>query len=160
MKAAIWLRVSTDEQTTANQLAPLTEYAERRGLDVVKVYDISGVSAWKGAQEKYVREVIEDARRGKFEVLLIWALDRLSRGGIYQTLMILDRFNAAGCGIISYQEAEIDTTSRWGELLISIFSTVAAIESDQRSARIKAGIARRKAAGGHVGRKEGSKGRK
>ena len=81
MKAALWLRVSDPGQTMENQLAPIQEYAERRGLHVVHVYEDTGVSAYQGKQEKYLSEVLKDARLGRFEVLLCWSLDRMSREG-------------------------------------------------------------------------------
>jgi len=88
-KAALLLRASTGEQSTENQRLQLIELAERRDLEVVREFDLSGVSAFRGAQQKFVSEAINEARLGKFQVLLIWALDRLSREGIAKTLDIV-----------------------------------------------------------------------
>ena len=160
MKAAIWLRVSTDEQTTANQLAPLAEYAERRGLEVVEVFDISGVSAFGGKQDVFLRKVYEQARRGKFQVLLCWSLDRLSRDGIEHVLRTVRRFDEVGCQIWSLQESWTEVSGELRSLLFSVTAWVAQMESKRRSERTKAGMARAKAAGRHVGRprKRGVKG--
>ncbi len=151
-RAAIWLRVSTDEQTTDNQLAPLADYALRRGLDVVKVYDISGVSAHRGAQQGFLRDTLLEARRGKFDVLLCWALDRLSREGPEATLQIVRRFGEYGCDIWSLQEPWTEVSGDTRELLLSIAGWLASSESKRRSERTKAGMARAKAEGKHVGR--------
>ena len=157
MKTAIWLRTSTDEQTTENQRRQLLDLAELRGLDVVREFDVSGVSAFRGAQEKYISEAIKEARLGKFKVLLIWALDRLSREGIAKTLDIVNRFQRVGCGIVSLLEREIDTTAEHGELVISIMAHLAALESRRRSERTKAGLERARANGKVLGRPKGAK---
>ena len=151
-KAAIWLRVSTDEQTTENQQRPLEEYAERRGLEVVTVYDISSTSAHRGAQQGFLKEVLYRARRGHFQVLLCWALDRLSREGPEQTLQIVRRFGEVGCDVWSLQEPWTEVSGPERELLLSIAGWLAHSESQRRSDRTKAGMARAKEAGVHVGR--------
>ncbi len=79
-RAAIWLRVSDSGQHAENQLPDLEAWAQRRELEIVQVYQLQE-SAWRGAHQKVLTEVYEDARRGKFQVLLVWALDRLSREG-------------------------------------------------------------------------------
>ena len=77
---AILLRVSNPGQHTENQLPDLEAWAERRGLAVAQVYQLQE-SAWRGAHQKVLTEVYQDARKGRFQVLLDWALDRLSREG-------------------------------------------------------------------------------
>ena len=80
-KAGVFARASDpDRQTTENQLAPLMAEAERRGLEVVKVYRV-GESAYRGAHLAALSQVYTDARAGRFRVLLVWSLDRLSRQG-------------------------------------------------------------------------------
>ena len=78
-RAALWLRVSTDDQTTENQRRDLMRLADHRGYDVVTEFDISGVSAARGAHQRYVTQVVKESREFGFTVLLIWSLDRLSR---------------------------------------------------------------------------------
>ena len=156
-KAATWLRASTDEQTTDNQRRQLVELAEHRDLEIVREFDLSGVSAFRGGQERYISEAIKEARLGKFKVLLIWALDRLSREGIAKTLDIVNRFQRVGCGIVSLQESEIDTTGPNGELIIAVMAHLANIESRRRSERTKAGLERAKADGRVLGRPTGSR---
>ena len=79
-KAAIWSRVSTNEQDTSNQVLQLELWAKQRGFDIVKIYNVEE-SAWRGAHKKAIHEALEDARKGQYSVLMVWALDRLSREG-------------------------------------------------------------------------------
>lgn len=78
MKAAIWARVSTDEQDSGNQVRQLRGWAEQRGWDMGLVYEAEA-SGWKGQHLKQLSQVYTDARLGRFNLLLVWALDRLSR---------------------------------------------------------------------------------
>jgi DNA invertase Pin-like site-specific DNA recombinase len=76
-RCAIWARVSTDEQESANQLAELRQWAARRGLEVAAEYVLDGASAWKGEHREQLGQALADARLGHYDVLLCWALDRL-----------------------------------------------------------------------------------
>ncbi len=76
-------RVSDPGQHNDNQLPDLLAWAERRGFEVVVTYQFQE-SAWKGAHQKQLTQVYQDARTGKFQVLLVWALDRLSREGHWE----------------------------------------------------------------------------
>ena len=105
-RCAIWARVSTGDQETANQLAALRAEAARRGLDVAAEYVLEGLSAWTGAHRGQLRRALDDARAGRYAVLLVWALDRLERGGIEQTLRVMRQLRecgvrlwGAGCGV-------------------------------------------------------------
>ena len=91
-KCAIWARVSTDEQDTGNQLADLRKWAARRGFEITAEYVLEGESAWNGKHREQLRQALTDARLGKFEVMLVWALDRLSREGVEATLGLLRQF--------------------------------------------------------------------
>ena len=92
----IWARVSTDEQETGNQLAELRQWADRRGLDVAAEYVVDGASAWKGKHREQLAAALADARLGRYDVLLVWSLDRISREGVDATLGLLRRFHEAG----------------------------------------------------------------
>ena len=102
-KAGVLLRVSDSGPHTENQLPDLQAWASRRGLEVVQLYELQE-SAWRGAHEKMLSQVYRDARQGKFQVLLIWALDRLSREGPLATLEIVHRLGKAGVQVWSYQQ--------------------------------------------------------
>jgi DNA invertase Pin-like site-specific DNA recombinase len=97
-RCARWARLSTDEQDSGNQLAVLRAEAARRGLEVTAVYVLDGLSAWTGAHRGQLRRALEDARAGRYEVLLVWALDRLERGGIEPTLRVMRQFRERGVG--------------------------------------------------------------
>jgi putative DNA-invertase from lambdoid prophage Rac len=161
VKAAIWARVSTEEQDTGNQLAELRGWADRRGLDIITEYVLDGASAWTGGQREQLGQALDDARLGRYDVLLVWALDRLSREGVEATLALLRRFREHGVVVCSLRESWTETSdSRMAELLGSLFAWMAAEESRRRSERVRAGVERRRAAGLPVGRQPGAADRK
>jgi DNA invertase Pin-like site-specific DNA recombinase len=89
MRTAIYARVSTAEQTSDNQLLQLHEYAAARGLVIVAEY-VDQASGGRADRPELAR-MMHDAARGRFELLLFWSLDRLSRQGVYATIEILQR---------------------------------------------------------------------
>jgi putative DNA-invertase from lambdoid prophage Rac len=94
--AAIFARVSKkDAQDTENQLVQLRRWAAGRGFEVVAEYVLEE-SAYTGAQRRQLEQVIRDGRRGRFQVLLVWALDRLSREGAEAILALVRRLHEAG----------------------------------------------------------------
>ena len=98
-------------------------------------------------------EVLADAHRRAFDTLLIWSLDRLSREGIAATAHHLERLRAAGVRVMSHQEPWLDTGGPVGELLVAVFAWVAKQERARISERVRAGQARARAQGVHLGRK-------
>ena len=156
MKVALWLRVSTDDQTVDNQRLALTELADRKGMDVVAVYE-AVASGWKGQQQKQLSQLYQSARLGKFDVVLCWALDRLSREGVSATLQIIDRLGKSGVKVLSLQEQWTEVDGPLKELLLSIVAWVARMESERRSERTKAGLTRAVKEGKRLGRPPGSK---
>ena len=79
-RAAIYVRVSTDAQTVENQIAELRRIAERRGWEVVEVYRDAGISGAKGrVQRPDLDQMLKDASRRNFDVVMAWAIDRLGR---------------------------------------------------------------------------------
>jgi putative DNA-invertase from lambdoid prophage Rac len=171
VKAAIWARVSTTEQFTENQLMALREWAAARGLEVVQEF-VTEDSAWaaksgtngKGAEfDRKRSELLEGARLGHYHVVLTWGVDRLSRRGAEDMLSCVRRLTDTGCRLWSLKDPWVESTSdpMIRELLFGVFGTIARFESERRSDRIKAGLARRKAQGLPVGgRAVGSKDRK
>jgi DNA invertase Pin-like site-specific DNA recombinase len=159
-RAAVWARVSTTDQYTSNQLDQLRGWAKRRDLEVVAEF-ITEDSAWvtstarnsKGAEFDKARvDLLNGARLGHYQVILIWAIDRLSREGIEDTLAVMRQLYEHGCDIWSHQEPWLVTSEpHMRELLVSFMAWVAEQESRRRSERIKAGLARRKAEGKPVG---------
>ena len=155
-KAAILARVSDAGQHSENQFPDLIAWAQRRGLEVVVTYQFQE-SAWKGAHQKQLSQVYRDARAGKFQVLLVWALDRLSREGPLATLEIVHRLGKSGVQVWSYQEPWTEAGGELLDLLLAIAGWVARMESNRRSERTKAGLARAVAQGKRLGRPKGSK---
>jgi len=155
MKAALYLRVSTTEQDTANQLPALEDYARRHDLDITQVYSESE-TAWKNGHQSQLAQLLKDARGSKFQVVLIWALDRLSREGALAILSLVDKFKRHGVKVISYQESWTEAPGELAEVLYAICGWVARMESQRRSERTKAGLMRVKANGKVLGRPQGS----
>ncbi len=112
-------RVSDKGQHTDNQLSDLLAWAERRGLELAATYQFQE-SAWKGAHQKQLTQVYRDARTGKFQVLLVWALDRLSREGPLATLEIVHRLGQSDVQAWSYQEPLTEAGGELLDLLLAI----------------------------------------
>lgn len=163
MKAAIWARVSTEDQFTANQLATLREWAAARGLEVVAefVTEDSAFAEGHAGFDKARAALLDGARLGTYAVVLVLAIDRLSRKGIEDTLRTMRKLYEHGADIWSHQEGWLETADpHMRELLVSFMAWMAQQESLRRSERTKQGLARRKAEGLPVGRQPGTKDKK
>lgn len=158
MKIAIYARVSKNDesQDPSNQLKPLHDFAKALGGEVVGEYvDLSSGS--NGDRTEFKR-MFEDADRRKFDLLLLWSLDRLSREGISNTLGYIERLKRGGIALKSLQESWLDTRDEGlGQLLLAIFSWVAQQERKRIVERTKAGLDRVKREGKKLGRPVGSK---
>lgn len=148
---ALYARVSTDEQTEQNQIPILEQFAKQRGYEIVEVYRDTG-SAWQKSDQKELTRLQENARFGKFKKVLVWDLDRLTRGGIARFFNIMDSLRHYGVQVISYRQGWTDTPSELQPLLFSIYAFFAEQESKKISDRTKAGMERAKAQGKHCGR--------
>lgn len=156
MRAAIYIRVSTTEQNYENQKPAIEKYAERRGFEIVAEY-AEEASAWRNGHQKELSRLLKDAGAGEFDVLLVWALDRLSREGALKILVLIKRLKDLGVKVISLSESWTEAPSEVEDILYALMGWVAQSESRRISERTKAGIARKKAGGGLVGRKPGAK---
>jgi DNA invertase Pin-like site-specific DNA recombinase len=150
VKIGIYLRVSTDKQETENQAVQLREFAVKQGWQIVREY--LDVESGSKADRVEFKRMFEDASRRKFDLLLFWALDRLSREGVLQTLTYLNRFESYGIGFRSYTEQLFDSCGPFKDAIISIMATLAKQERIKRSERTRAGLARVRAAGKALGR--------
>ena len=159
MNGCLYIRVSTGMQDNTNQLAVLLEWANQRGYEVVKIYE-EEESAWKNGHQKELANLIEDARKRKFQAVLVWALDRLSREGALAILSLVQKLSVHGVKVLSYQESWTEAPGEMAELLYALTGWVARMESQRRSERTKAGLARVKAQGKRLGRPPGSKDRR
>jgi DNA invertase Pin-like site-specific DNA recombinase len=150
MKIAIYARVSTDKQDTENQLLQLREFASKQGWNVTREYkDYESGSKSDRAQ---FQQMFADASRRKFDLVLFWALDRLSREGVLETLQHLNRLTSYGVGFRSFTEQFFDSCGIFKDAVIAIMATLAKQERVKRSERTKAGLARVRATGKALGR--------
>jgi len=158
MKAALYLRVSSTEQTSDNQLPALKLFAESRGWEIAEIYS-EAESAWKVGHQKELARLLNDCRNGrhKFDVVLVWALDRLSREGPAAILNLISTLSFCHVRVLSYQELWTEAPGQLGELLFAIAGWVAKMESERRSERTLAGLSRAVKEGKTLGRPMGSK---
>ncbi len=157
MKAVLYLRVSTSEQTTDNQLPALEAYAASKGYKVADIYQ-EQVSAWASGRQVELRRLMDDCQNSrKPEVLLVYDLSRLSRQGIACVLNLIELFKVYGVKVVSVCEAWTETEGPMKELLFAVFAWAAQYESRIKSERTLAGLARAKAAGKKLGRPTGAK---
>ena len=159
MKVCIYSRVSTGEQDTKNQSVVLSDWAIQRGYEVVKVYT-EEESAWRNGHQRELAKLMADARRRTFQAVLVWALDRLSREGALAILSLVQKLSACGVKVLSYQESWTEAPGELAELLYALTGWVARMESQRRSERTRAGLARIVAQGRRLGRPPGSKDRR
>lgn len=159
MNTAIYIRVSTSEQSYSNQKPAIEAFAASRDLTIVAEY-AEAESAWKSGHQKELARLIKDCKAGKFDVVLVWSLDRLTRKGPGEILALVKRFREYNVRLLSIQESWTEAPGELGDLLFAIIGWVAEMESKRRSERTKAGLARKKAGGDKIGRKPGSKDRK
>ncbi len=148
MRAAIYARVSTTKQDTANQLPALHAMANARGFEDVEVITETA----SGAKARPALDALcERARRGELQAILIWAVDRLGRTNVEINARVqeLDR---VGCAVVSHQESWLDTSGPTRGLLLGIFTWMAEQERARTMERTTAAVARRRAAGLPVGR--------
>jgi DNA invertase Pin-like site-specific DNA recombinase len=152
-KVAIYARVSTGGQDPENQLGALRAYSAKQGWVVVGEYvdhETGGTS-----KRSHFQRMFTDAGRRKFDLLLFWSLDRLSREGVSATLNHLERLNRAGIEWRSYTEQYLDSCGIFRDAVLSILATIAKQERIRRSERASAAIAKLRSQGkaDHLGRK-------
>ena len=133
----------------------LERFAERHGYEIVQRYGVSE-SAWNGGTgggeyRATLRRVLDDAWQGEFQVVIVWALDRITREGAEGALRVLRQFRERGCTVISVKESWLNGAPEIQDVLVAFAGWVAQQESQRRSERIRAGLARRKAEGKPIG---------
>jgi DNA invertase Pin-like site-specific DNA recombinase len=151
MRAAIWARVSTDKQDETNQIPALENYCAAHGYEITRRYVLSDVSASNGAHKTTLRAMFLDAQCGDFDVLVVWALDRIRREGIEELLRIVRELREQNVRLVGLQEPWCGGSDAVTELLLSIVGWVAQMESQRHSERVKAAMARRRAEGKPMG---------
>src|SRR5687767_5197198 len=149
MKAAIYSRVSTVDQTCENQLLELRRYADARGWIVTREYVDEGVS---GAKERRpaLDALVKDAKRRRIDVVVCWRLDRLGRN-LRHLVTLLDEIQGLGVSFVSLGEG-IDCTTPAGKLQLHILAAVAEFERERIRERVLAGLQRARVQGKRLGR--------
>ena len=150
-RVALYLRVSTGEQTTENQRRELEAVAKQRGWQIVAVYEDKGVSGAKGRDKRpQFDAMLKDAVRGQYDVLAVWAVDRLGRS-LQDLVATLSDLHGAGVDLFLHRQA-IDTTTPSGKAMYQMLGVFAEFERSMIQERVKAGLERAKAKGVQLGR--------
>jgi DNA invertase Pin-like site-specific DNA recombinase len=148
-RVGLYARVSTNDQTAENQLRALREHAERAGWTIVATYTDQAVS---GTREKRpgLDALLADARRRKFDLVAVAALDRLGRN-LRHLVTLLDEFQHLGIALVSLREA-LDLTSPIGRAMFALVGVLAEVERAWIVERTHAGLRRARAQGKKLGR--------
>jgi DNA invertase Pin-like site-specific DNA recombinase len=148
MRAAIYARVSTADQTCENQLLELRRYVEARGWSAREFVD-RGVSGAKDRRPA-LDQLLKDAKRRRFDVLVCWRLDRLGRN-LRHLVTMLEELHGLGIAFVSLGEG-IDCTTPAGKLQLHILAALAEFERARIAERVRAGLVRARAQGRRLGR--------
>jgi len=147
-RAALYLRVSTIDQHPETQLHDLRQMAAQRGYAIVNEYTdrISGTKVKRPGLD----QMMADARRGRFDVVLVWASDRIARS-VKHFLEVLDELNRIGVEFVSFRE-QIDTGGPLGRAIVVIIGAIAELERNLIVERVRAGMRRARLDGTRIGR--------
>jgi DNA invertase Pin-like site-specific DNA recombinase len=148
-RVAIYVRVSTDEQSTMAQECELRAYAGSRGWTVNRVYSDEGISG-AVASRPALDELMRDCRRRKVDVVLVWKFDRFARS-LHHLVSALETFKSFGIDFTSCTEC-VDTSIPAGELVFQIFGAIAQFERSLIGERVRSGIAQARRSGKRIGR--------
>ena len=154
MKAAIYLRVSTTEQTTHNQELELKSYCEKEQFDIYEIYKDEGISGSKTSRPA-LDKMLKDMREKKFDVVVVWKFDRLGRSTKH-LLQVLEEMKNKDVRLIATSQ-NIDTNSPMGKLFFTILAGFAEMERELIRERILLGLQRRRTQGKPLGRPTGAK---
>jgi len=150
-RAVLYLRVSTVDQTTANQERELREIAGRIGYEVVKVYKDHGISGAKGRDKRPAFDALcRDAAKRQFDAVMAWSVDRLGRS-LQNLVAFLSELHALKIDLYLHQQG-IDTTTPAGKALFQMMGVFAEFERSMIQERVRAGLRRAKQEGKRLGR--------
>ena len=150
-RVALYVRVSTDGQTTSNQVQVLQAWAERCGHEVVAVYDDNGVSGARGREyRKQFDALLKAAARREFDLIAAWSVDRLGRS-LQDRVGFLNEVHALGIDLFLHQQG-VDTTTPAGKALFQMLGVFAEFERALIQERVKAGLQRARKEGKQLGR--------
>jgi len=150
-RAVLYLRVSTLDQTVANQERELRQVAERAGWEIVHVYRDYGISGAEGRDKRPAFDALHKAAaRREFDIVMAWSVDRLGRS-LQDLVAFLSEIRAAGVDLFLHQQA-LDTTTSAGKALFQMMGVFAEFERSMIQERVRAGLRRAKEEGKRLGR--------
>ena len=151
MRVALYLRVSTDEQTVNNQRRELRAVAKRRKWTIVKTFTDEGISGAKGRDKRPGFDaLIKAATSGRFDIVMAWSVDRLGRS-LNDLVAFLSELHAVGVALYLHKQG-LDTSTPAGRAMFQMMGVFSEFELAMIRERTKAGMARAKAQGKHIGR--------
>jgi DNA invertase Pin-like site-specific DNA recombinase len=147
----MYLRVSTTDQTTDNQLIDLQRVAAQRGWTIVETYRDHGISGSKGRDRRPgFDQLCKDATQGKLDIVAAWSIDRLGRS-LQHVVAFLNELTAVNVDLYLHQQS-VDSSTPGGKAMLSMCAVFAEFERNMIIERVTAGIARAKAQGKVFGR--------
>src|SRR5881394_2247963 len=150
-RSVLYLRVSTVDQTTANQERELREVADRMGCEIVRVYKDHGISGAKGRDKRPQFDALcRAAARREFDMVMAWSVDRLGRS-LQDLIGFLSELHSLGIGLFLHQQG-LDTSTPAGKAMFQMMGVFAEFERAMIRERVRAGLARAKAEGKRLGR--------
>ncbi len=150
-RVAIYLRVSTGEQTTENQRRELDAVAEAAGWQITQIYEDAGISGAKGRDKRPAfDQLCKDATGRKFDLIAAWSVDRLGRS-LQDLVAFLGELNALGIDLYLKQQG-LDTTTPSGRAMFQMLGVFSEFERAMIAERVKSGLARARANGKRLGR--------
>jgi DNA invertase Pin-like site-specific DNA recombinase len=150
-RAVLYLRVSTVDQTTANQERELREVAGRMGCEIVKVYKDHGISGAKGRDKRPAFNALcRDAAKRQFDMVMAWSVDRLGRS-LQDLVGFLSELHALRIDLFLHQQG-LDTTTPAGKAMFQMMGVFAEFERAMIQERVRAGLARARSEGKRLGR--------
>ena len=151
-RAAIYIRVSTDGQTTEHQRRELQEVAARKGWEVMEVYEDAGISGAKGRDKRPALDaMLKDATRKRFDVIAAWSVDRLGRS-LAHLVDMLAEIHGVDCDLYLHQQA-VDTSTPSGRALFQMMGVFAEFERAMIRERVMAGLRTARKKGVKLGRR-------
>ena len=148
---AIYARVSTEKQTTENQLIELRSLCERLGYQIYQEYVDNGISGAKGRDERpALNALLKDASRRRFDMVMCWSIDRLGRS-LQNLVEILNELQSLKIDLY-FQQQGMDTSTPSGRMIFSVFGAIGEFERNLIRERVIAGQQRAKASGVKLGR--------
>ena len=150
-RVCIYVRVSTHNQTTENQIQALKAIIDRSGYELVKIYSDDGISGSKGRESRpALDQMMKDAVSRNFELVMCWSIDRLGRS-LQHLVELLNDLQSMQIDLFFMQQ-HMDTTTASGRMIFSVFGAIGEFERNLIRERVALGQQRAKTSGVHIGR--------